>query len=393
MPVALLCVLCNGRQKWTHRILFYIFLLFSFYFQTDGAEFSVTIVACCPMAGGTSWVYAITVTQPVQTWTVVRSGEDFRALGHAMLAAGLPSVSPCPVMGTGASAVAATDLNTIVQVRNELQGWLSSVLMNPSAHDSPAVNNFLTVGANTCPPQYIGMGWTEFSPLPQSPPSSPSSLSAPVSSCNFGNEYDMEMDDMYIIDDENPLAQPDDQDDDEDYIPAASIRYKPTNEAITDEDEMEIMLSAGEVEMIDDIGSLAQSLGASHLGRSLRLQAETKHPMQFGAMTKPQQGLTIGGPGVVHPAPAVGGIGGAMAQAASLMHFNHKPPVSAPKLDSFKMIKVIGKGSFGKSVTKGCVVLFRPFMVHCLIRHFVIRKPSQEKYFWSKRSERVKFTL
>ena len=43
---------------------------------------------------------------------------------------------------------------------------------------------------------------------------------------------------------------------------------------------MEIMQSAGEVEMIDDIGSLAQSLGASHLGRSLQLQAEMKHPEQ-----------------------------------------------------------------------------------------------------------------
>ena len=69
-----------------------------------------------------------------------------------------------------------------------------------------------------------------------------------------------------------------------------------------------------------------------------------------GHVHKPQQGLNIGGSGV-HPAP-VGGIGGAMAQAASNNNapFNHKPPVSAPKLDSFKMIKVIGKGSFGKLI-------------------------------------------
>jgi hypothetical protein len=45
---------------------------------------------------------------------------------------------------------------------------------------------------------------------------------------------------------------------DEDFIPAASVRYKPTDEAVTDED-MDIMQSAGE-EMVDDIGSLAQSL-------------------------------------------------------------------------------------------------------------------------------------
>lgn len=317
--------------------------------QAGGAEFSVTIVACGPIAGGTNWVYAVTVTQPVQSWTVVRSHEDFRALGEALSAGGMASVSPCPSV-----AAASADINTIVNVRNELQGWLSSVLMNPSAHESPAVNNFLTAEANTIPPQYQGVAWTQFSPvLPPAP--SPGSPNVPVmhqtnNTPGGGNVYDMEMDDMFIADDENaPAQQPDDQDEDEDFIPAASVRYKPTNEAITDEDEMEIMQSAGEVEMIDDIGSLAQSLGASHLGRSLQLQAEMKHPSQFGARSKPQQGLNIGGSGV-HAAPAMGGIGGAMAQAANSTHFNHKPPVSAPKLDSFKMIKVIGKGSFGKSV-------------------------------------------
>ena len=59
-----------------------------------------------------------------------------------------------------------------------------------------------------------------------------------------------------------------------------------------------------------------------------------------------------------------GGIGGAMAKAESCSHmtqahvkglgdsFHRTAPVSAPRLDSFKMIKVIGKGSFGEFFNK-----------------------------------------
>jgi hypothetical protein len=72
-----------------------------------------------------------------------------------------------------------------------------------------------------------------------------------------GEVADMEMDDMFLADDEGALSQEDTDSSDEDFIPAASVRYKPTDEAVTDED-MDIMQSAGEVEMVDDIGSLAQ---------------------------------------------------------------------------------------------------------------------------------------
>ena len=52
----------------------------------------------------------------------------------------------------------------------------------------------------------------------------------------------------------------------------------------------------------------------------------------------------------------VGGIGNSLEQAAGADSkveglsdsFFQKKPVSAPKLDSFKMIKVVGKGSFGE---------------------------------------------
>jgi hypothetical protein len=79
-----------------------------------------------------------------------------------------------------------------------------------------------------------------------------------------GEVADMEMDDMFWQTMKERSRRNTDSSD-EDFIPAASVRYKPTDEAVTDED-MDIMQSAGEVEMVDDIGSLAQSLGASHLG-------------------------------------------------------------------------------------------------------------------------------
>jgi hypothetical protein len=326
-----------------------------------GAEFTVMIVACGPVRTG-GLVYAVFVSQPVQSWTVLRSHHDFLAVGDALsqLLTGLP---PCPSLEDSAG----TDLAAVVKARNELQQWLSAILMYPGARESPAVRNFLTFGANTIPPQYDGVAWTQFntvqSPAPPAPPAG--GLSASPTSLHSGYSAsenavaDMEMDDMFLADDEGALSQEDtDYLLDEDFIPAASVRYKPTDEAVTDED-MDIMQSAGEVEMVDDIGSLAQSLGASHLGRSLQLQAQIKPKVPGMAVNKPVQGLNVGGTSIHQPpqgTPQSGGIGSAMEHAKTSglaglgdsFSFNQTPLQSAPRLDSFKMIKVIGKGSFGK---------------------------------------------
>jgi hypothetical protein len=55
-----------------------------------------------------------------------------------------------------------------------------------------------------------------------------------------GEVADMEMDDMFLADDEGALLAGNTDSSDEDFIPAASVRYKPTDEAVTDED-MDIM--------------------------------------------------------------------------------------------------------------------------------------------------------
>lgn len=318
-----------------------------------GAEFTVMIIASGPLRNG-GMVHAVAVTQPVQSWTVLRSHDDFYAVSD-VLAQLLPAVPTCPVI-----AESGGDLMSVVNARNELQKWLTAVLTHPGSTETLAVRNFLTYGANIILPQFEGVTWTSFdadgsvaSPQNNNNNSHRHESTATAAS---GNVDDMEMDDMFLAEDDGGGLEHHDNDnesDDEDeYRP--SIRYKPTDEAITEEDEMEIMQLAGEVEMVEDIGSLAQSLGASHLGRSLQLQAEiatrdnpqgnVSHTGMAG-----MQGLNVGG--ASGGGQVGGGIRSAMEQAntAGLGDaFNRRPPESAPRLDSFKMIKVIGKGSFGK---------------------------------------------
>jgi RAC serine/threonine-protein kinase len=189
---------------------------------------------------------------------------------------------------------------------------------------------------------------------------------------------EMEMDDMFALDD--------DDDDDASYLQG---RFNPTEETISQSEIMEIQQDYKEVEMVEDVGSLAQSLGASHLGRSLNLQKEMMSykasQVKMGeAVTQMNVATGIhimgnntppthpyGGSGGVTSSSSPGGIGGAMAKASqqqqqqqgnnqqmmlnSQAHveglgdsFHRTVPVSAPRLDSFRMIKVIGKGSFGK---------------------------------------------
>lgn len=324
--------------------------------NSAGSDFNVMIVAAGPLRDG-GLVHAIAVTQPVQSWTVLRSYDDFKAVGDSLsqILSNLPAC-PAPVNYEG-------DIDTIVNARNELQEWLNTILMYPGARESPDVRNFLTYGANMIPPQFEGVSWINFTQS-NTPPPPPASSEPPVQptqapSMNFD---DMEMDDMFP-DDEGAIPPDDDDDDDEDDFIPASVRYQRTDEALTEEDEMEMMNLATEVEMVDDIGSLAQSLGASHLGRSLQLQAEmsTRNQPQAPPLENNQTvGVRLGSPAPQPKGPAVGGLSNVMENAKAQSNvqglgdsFYQKRPVSAPRLDSFKMIKVVGKGSFGKHL-HGC---------------------------------------
>ena len=349
-------------------------------------------------------VFAITVIQPVYSWTIIRSHSDFKDLDEALKRSNVHAFNHIfPMLVTNANA---NDPETIVNTRNGLQDWLSTVLMFPCTYEVSEVKSFLTLGANTLPPAYSNVSWvwvmhqfaTTTHPVSSAPQSYNDQSHASQhqnqlqSSGNSVNLDDMEMADMFLgADDENNHAPAHDEQEYDDDIPPASVRYKPTEEAVTEEDEMELMQVAGEVEMIEDLGSFAQSLGASHLGRSLKLQAALKQPNyknndssnRLPMQPPQQQGLNIGGISSAQPhqqqTSPRGGIGSVMEQAANnnAAYFNHRPPTSAPRLDSFKMIKVIGKGSFGMFYILLAIGHAKISLIHNFAMYFVV----QVKYF------------
>ena len=347
-------------------------------------------------------MYAITVIQPLYSWTVIRSHSDFKDLDDALQRSNVRSAAH--IVPTLESTTNTSDLELVVHTRNTLQEWLSEVLLFPSTYEVPEVKSFLTLGANTLPPAYSNVSWIWVMNQLAATTSQPNSSTPQAytdqshlshhhnqvqSSGNSVNLDDMEMADMFMLadDEHNPAPLHDEYQEYDDDIPPASVRYKQTEEAVTEEDEMELMQVAGEVEMIEDLGSFAQSLGASHLGRSLKLQAALKQPnyKNHESPSRPtqQQGLNIGGISSAQPQQQQtsprGGIGSVMEQAANnnAAHFNHRPPTSAPRLDSFKMIKVIGKGSFGTLISHAV----QPFYAFLLCNYLLFSLDVQVKYF------------
>eukprot|EP00565_Helicotheca_tamesis_P008201 CAMPEP_0185736030 /NCGR_PEP_ID=MMETSP1171-20130828/26729_1 /TAXON_ID=374046 /ORGANISM="Helicotheca tamensis, Strain CCMP826" /LENGTH=163 /DNA_ID=CAMNT_0028406517 /DNA_START=145 /DNA_END=632 /DNA_ORIENTATION=+ len=138
------------------------------------ADFSVAIsasgradVGLSSVAGAESHlIHAVSVTQPVQSWTVIRDHVDFATLGAA-LSSFIPGLPDCPQPPSFLSSTVG-DVDEIVKARNELQNWLTSVLLYPGARESPAVRQFLCYGANIVPPQFEGIAWVSFSPHPGS---------------------------------------------------------------------------------------------------------------------------------------------------------------------------------------------------------------------------------
>jgi hypothetical protein len=308
------------------------------------------IVATGPLRNGLL-VHAVAVSQPVQSWTVIRSHDDFKTVSDS-LRSFLPGLSACPP-----SIIFHGDMSVIENTRNDLQHWLHSILLYPGARESPEVRNFLTLNANMIPPQFADVAWVNF----------PSSQNTHISqghtfhqnqhqySSIATNLDDMEMADMFQGDDEGTIE--DDDDDADDYIMASS-RYIPINQPITREEEMDLMAFANEIEMVEDVGSLAQSLGASHLGRSLQLQAElNQNIFAQPQMSSENQGVRLASPIQTkhkHGGEVNGGLSNVMEKAQQQSKvpglgdsFHQKRPISAPKLDSFKLVKVIGIGSFG----------------------------------------------
>jgi len=330
-------------------------------------------------------IHAVSVSQPMQTWSVIRDHVDFTTMDAALknIVPGLPTCPDLP-NANQAAADGSTNMNFVLQARNSAQEWLTAALTVPAVRNSAIMRQFLCYGANIVPPQFEGVGWINFNiddqheQQRQNP--APASYAAAVRGETQNNLDEMEMDEMFAFENENDdddISNADEdgdsydeginEDDDASYLQG---RYEPPEEHISQEEVMDFQKDIGEVEMVEDVGSLAQSLGASHLGRSLNLQKEMmsyKKGQQKMHEQQQQQGLPQGVNILTNNTEndmmersASSGIGNAMENAsdepqAPKPHikgladsFYRTSPISAPKLDSFKMVKVIGKGSFGK---------------------------------------------
>ena len=322
----------------------------------------MVIAASAPVVDA-GLVHAVTIIQPAQTWTVIRGQDNFFALAEA-LSSQFTDLPPLPdVVKQFQPGSDPNDLLPIVTARTHLQHWLETILMYQDARETEVVSQFLTYAANTIPPQYESVSWTIFTADGQvaSPQQQQGNPQQTADNCyDDGNLDDMVMDEMFETgdnDDDEPV-QHDDTDDEDEY--RASIRYKACEDSITEEDKMDLAhVIAGEVEMIDDVGSLAQSLGASHLGRSIMLQEEAMGSDFEGEQAHqqnqdiPQTGLQLGS---ALSGASGGGIGSVMKHAPQGLggSFKQTKPESPPRLDAFKMIKVIGKGSFGEFEYEKC---------------------------------------
>lgn len=349
--------------------------------QHSGVDPSDRVSACVAASGcrdpsgdPNRLVHAVAVRDRTDRWTVLREYADFSRLADALP---LPEGMACPLpprSGRPTEVRSVNDVSRIAAARNALQNWTDNLLLFPSLRNAPATRHFLTENANVVPPHLENLSWLSFQNQFRD---EENDAAAHVASATPEPEVEMEMDEMFPTDDDDDdeddfYGVDDDDDDGVDY--SASDRYRPTEEAVSHEDAMDIIQE--DLEPIEDVGSLAQSLGASHLGRSLQLQAE--HMQTFSGAVRalqqqqhPSSSNDVGNSSssvVLSPATVsatVGGIGNVMrsappqampqpSDATRPVHeglgdsFHRNPTISAPMLDSFQMIKVIGKGSFGK---------------------------------------------
>lgn len=342
------------------------------------------------------FLHVLYVSQESQNpWIVIRKHSDFATFANSLESLNIQNLPPFPSLSSNDSSL--SNLATIS--RNALQEWFDVIVQksfsgSTATMASPLLQQFLCFGANLYSPQQVeGVHWISFTNqgLFEGNQNNNTSNNTSSNNTNSGSTTrgssdstvrnpsidEMDMDDMfdtshYEHQDEDDESIGDDSEDEraiKEY--SAAARYQPFEEPISKEDAMEIQQQAEEAEMVEDVGSLAQSLGASHLGRSLQLQAEIQavkrkkksddkdtgdQKQQGGLYTTGEKRRTI----ERGSAGSSGGIGGAVEQADAETpdrkskvqglgdSFYQNPLVSAPRLDSFKMIKVIGKGSFGK---------------------------------------------
>ncbi|CAM9484004.1 unnamed protein product [Chrysoparadoxa australica] len=244
-------------------------------------------------------VYVISVQQPLQTWTCYRRHSSFKSLGEHLASSvpGIGKVPHCPKMDDEVKIASSEQLD---KARVLLQQWLHQTLLCPGVKESQVLRNFLCANANM-PPPCLEITWVK----------------------NYNPSLDeMEMDELFDrqVEDRDPDASDSDGDDD---------------------------VAAGRGYSFDGVGSWRMEYGASggprghHGGVAPALGAVNyaDMPTEDDIASSVPVEISFKDPRLSAQRQL------AEEEEQQKMQAQSKPKVN---LNSFKMIRVIGKGSFGK---------------------------------------------
>jgi hypothetical protein len=315
-------------------------------------------------------IYALSIAQPVQAWVVYRNHDEFISLAATLFDMGFQAPN---ILKTLQNEDIALNVSSSL---NELQSWLDQVLRHPQITKCEHLNRFLCDGANQPHPLFNSIEWV-CSHIET--PNSQSVLQLlPPSEMMCYDMSDSDDTDDSGENEVNDNGPPLNNDYDEDHH---CQRYQPTEEELTENDVIEFNSICKDVEMVESIEKLGRSLGDPHLSTSLKQRAKMSSDSNRSGVIPPNHldhslilckehsGCTeYADPSTTDPSlysrmsvlipPKGQGIGEALRKevkysnvtSKNLHHSSISPyekKHTEVQLDNFKLIKVLGKGSFG----------------------------------------------
>lgn len=283
-------------------------------------------------------VFVISVNQPEQSWTCYRRYSSFKSLGEHLATAigGLSGMPVCPQVSDevlfGGNISSKAWAAQLEKARGLLQIWLHQTLVYPGVKESQVLRNFLCANANM-PPAKLEITWSN-SYCPSLDEMEMDELfdrhleEKEGDGSGIGNDIDSDNDDLdrsgarhAVSDDEfDPVFGNMDNDDSEGGPSSHRMAVSHSKNDYYD--------ATLDMPSEDDIAS---SVPVEITFNSIQPSGGYDYAMQGGGQY-----------GYNRPSGLMGALG---AQSD-----NTQQPKAPAKvgLDSFKIIKVIGKGSFGK---------------------------------------------
>ena len=325
------------------------------FLQVERMDWNAIIVASGHLCSGEGLLHVLYVIAPMAQFShhfVARTHADFVVLATE-LSEDFSDLPPCP-----------NNCNDAATFGNELQEWLYAILSNSGVKESPmhpALVKFLSYGANVFPPEYEVLQWWHNVSCSEGALAAPSlsqqeqQLDSPRQSYEIFDYFGR--DDALVgrkedtgenILDLNSLAP---------LLGCNENVIDADDEVIDDSDFLEVIKALeafdhAKAYVIQEQAILRRSSHTSfrppaHPTSSHQVKADSCNIL---VSSNVPQGLTIGGSALD---TQNGGIGAAIKKANFSdvhgdAHHSQSRPLSSTGLDAFKLIRMIGKGSFGK---------------------------------------------